>query len=100
MFAACLAILLIFLSISDMIFTLWLTHSGMAVEANPIMKFFLDIDQALFVFVKIITTFGLVFILYHYRNHPDSNINMNAVLAVCTVFFIFLVGQQIYVLVS
>ena len=51
-----LIVAIMFLSALDAVFTLWLIEAGTVVEANPIMRYFLDVDVQLFANLKIVLT--------------------------------------------
>src|SRR3954454_20455358 len=58
---------------ADMLSTLWLVHSGMAIEANPLMRFFLDRGSLCFVVAKSFLFLGPLFALELLRRrHPES----------------------------
>jgi len=48
-----LVFLLISLNLSDLIFTLTVTSRGLGTEANPIMRYFLDLGPFYFILVKV-----------------------------------------------
>jgi len=48
-----LVFLLISLNLSDLIFTLTVTSHGWGTEANPLMKYFLDLSPFYFILVKV-----------------------------------------------
>jgi hypothetical protein len=55
--------ILAFLCLADMIVTLWVVESGMAMEANPIMRFYYDISPLAFACAKTLTFVGPILIL-------------------------------------
>tara|TARA_B100000686_G_C16769104_1_gene963832 strand:+ start:1439 stop:1735 length:297 start_codon:yes stop_codon:yes gene_type:complete len=59
-----LIFLVIFLNLSDMLVTLWVLESGIGTEANPIMKYFLDLGVHYFVLVKIMAVSVACFIFW------------------------------------
>ena len=64
-----LVFLLISLNLSDLIFTLTVTSHGLGTEANPIMRYFLDLGPFYFSLVKIggISFASYIFWIYRTR---------------------------------
>ena len=59
--------------LADMISTLLLVHSGAAVEANPVLSFFLDRGGVWFVIAKSLLFLGPLFVLELLRRRrPES----------------------------
>lgn len=58
------------LCLIDMILTLWVVESGLAIEANPIMRFYYDISPLAFAMAKTFLFVGPLFVLerLHERN--------------------------------
>lgn len=47
----------------DMVSTVWLVTSGLAGEANPVMRFYLDVGLFWFIFAKSLLVIAPVFVL-------------------------------------
>lgn len=58
-----LIVAVMFLSTLDAIFTLWLIDAGVVIEANPIMRYFLEQDVQLFANMKTVFTGSALIIL-------------------------------------
>jgi hypothetical protein len=61
---SCILAILIFI---DLVATLFWVHAGWAVEANPVMDFFLKFSPLLFVLGKLGLSFTGIYILYVLR---------------------------------
>ncbi len=58
-----LIVAIMILSTFDAIFTLWLLEAGMVTEANPVMRYFLEVDVQLFANFKTVLTGGALIFL-------------------------------------
>ena len=67
-FIQCLFVGLIFLSLFDLVATIYWVSAGEAQEANPVMNFFIKKSFCLFVFIKLSLTFGGILILDKFKN--------------------------------
>jgi Domain of unknown function (DUF5658) len=63
------AILLIALNILDALFTLIYVDSGVATEANPVMRALLAVGPSAFLLAKISVVSASVYLLWRYRHH-------------------------------
>lgn len=61
LFIGCL--LLIFLSLADAYYTLWLISEDLAEEVNPVMAFYLSLSDATFIINKVLLTMVSIVIL-------------------------------------
>jgi len=64
----CFLVCLIFLSLLDLVATIYWVSSGEAKEVNPIMAYFIDKSFYLFALAKLSFTFGGIFILDRFKN--------------------------------
>jgi len=67
-FIQCLFVGLIFLSLFDLVATIYWISSGEALEANPAMAYFINKSFYLFVLVKLGLTFGGILVLDRFKN--------------------------------
>ena len=82
-FIQCLLVGLVFLSLFDLVATIYWVSAGEAQEANPVMNFFIKKSFYLFVLVKLSLTFGGILILDKFKsifNKLVFNVSLSLVL--------------------
>lgn len=68
--------ILAILNVLDAVLTILWVETGCAVEANPIMDYFLSIHPVLFLLVKMFLVYGGIGILLHYRQKPIATFSL------------------------
>lgn len=86
------------LSLMDALLTLNILERG-GIEVNPFMSVLLAIDTSVFLIGKfIITVVCLLFALVHINFHVLRILPMKTMLAAIVIFYLFLIGYEIFLL--
>ena len=93
-------VLILVLSITDAVFTLFLLDHG-AVELNPVMAYFLEKGRLSFIVAKYLLTAGalLVVVMLNYAFIPFLNLCTRDLLSLFSVVFAAVIGWQIFLVI-
>lgn len=81
----------------DAFFTLMLIHEGVAEEANPVMRYFMEDDVLKFMIVKyLLTTIGLVVLLTHKNFLLFRLVNVGHVLYGFLALYVVLIKYELW----
>ena len=87
-----LLFLVLLLNILDASATIWFIEQSMAVEANPLMKYFLDMGVLPFLLAKLIVVSISLRILWVYRNKKIAVYGA----CLCAIAYLMLAAYVVY----
>lgn len=85
--------LLALICMADMVSTAWLLSANSAVEANPVMRFYVDLGVPTFIVVKSLLIFAPLYLLEMLKRHKPKFIV--ALLRVGIVGYVFIYGAGV-----
>lgn len=88
---------IIFLCCADAIFTLQLISTGIATEANPLMRIAMDHGVVFFIWAKLgLTTAGLLLLLKHKNFHIFQRIKVKYLICAVLVMYAALIKYELW----
>lgn len=91
-----LLFLVLFLNVLDASTTIWFVEQSMAVEANPLMKYFLDMGVLPFLLAKLLIVSVSLRILWIYRDRKIAVYGAS----LCAIAYLMLAVYVVYSLQS
>lgn len=75
------------LNMFDAVATLYLLQTGMIYEANPIMRYLIDISPLVFISVKTLISIAILFIGMHWNKQLFNVVRTSTCIFICTLFY-------------